>query len=198
MPNFGPFETAADAVFAACPLILSMPHAVAGRRDDQNFRLYFQLSTEYCGLVYYTPERKFEMSMLTASYSQTTPGARHCPYVSRVSDSRYPSDSLKYVYMIHNHAFDGELSKEDVSAIVALGREHGFEAMAQDEKIRIAVVAFFSNASYDQPSCDGFFDYIPVTGMISKWTIRDGGWRMRPYQKVVWTSPSSFTFEKYQ
>jgi hypothetical protein len=135
------------------------------------------------------------MSMLATEFAQSDPNAQHCPYISRVDDPRYPSESLKYVYMIHSHAYDRNLSDDDISSIVALGRKHGFAPTTPNGAVRIGVVAFFSNGAYDQPTCDGFFEYIPLAGMIWKWTGRGDEWSMDPYKKVIWTSPTTFRLE---
>src|SRR5690606_28980440 len=63
MPGFGPFDSFADALIAACPLILSLPRATAGRRDEQGFNVRWRVSAEYCAWMYYTPDDKYEMSM---------------------------------------------------------------------------------------------------------------------------------------
>jgi hypothetical protein len=194
MPNFGPFETAADAIFAACPFILSKPHAVAGRESDPNFKLYFQLSTEYCGLLYYTPDKKIEMSMLATAYAQDDSGVRKCPSVSSVDDQRYPSGSLKYVYILHNHVYAQELSDKDIHLVVDLCKEHGFHMMTQDKDVYLGIIAFFSNGTDARPTCDGFFQYVPALGMMWKWTFQEGQWHKDPYKKVIWTSPSTFEF----
>ena len=38
MPGFGPFDSYSDALIAACPRILSKPHATAGRAQAQPYR----------------------------------------------------------------------------------------------------------------------------------------------------------------
>lgn len=76
MPGFGPFSNFSDALLAACPLILGKPHAMAGRPTDENFRLRWKLSQEYCAWLYYTPDDKYEMSMLVAETMQPDPYLR--------------------------------------------------------------------------------------------------------------------------
>lgn len=194
MPNFGPFESYSDALIAACPLILGKPHAVAGRPSDPNFELYLQLSTEYCAWLYYTPAGKFEMTMLTASAAQADPSRRQCQLPSWVDDPRYPSDSLGYVFVLHTHAYMKRIMDLDVSAIVELGRAHGFNVRVNGRDIPLSIIAFYSNSTHDNPTCDGFFQYIPLTEEILQWT-RDphGGWTRRQVAAVKWTSPIKFT-----
>lgn len=48
MQNFGPFASYADALKAACPLILSKPHATVGHLQDVNPELARRTATEYC------------------------------------------------------------------------------------------------------------------------------------------------------
>jgi hypothetical protein len=103
-----------------------------------------------------------------------------------------------YVYLLHSHSYENELSDKDIRAIVALGREHGFVAKVQDQDVRLGIIAFFSNGSYDNPSCDGFFEYIPATEKVSRWTVKDGQWKPAPYADVVWTSPSDYIIKRKQ
>src|SRR5512133_3493247 len=53
MPHFGPFTSVDEALLAACPLVLSQPHAVIPvRKDDQNFKVYWATADEYCAWLY--------------------------------------------------------------------------------------------------------------------------------------------------
>src|SRR5687768_14601584 len=53
MTDFGPFNTYADALTAACPLILSKPNATVGYLQDVNPELARRTATEYCAWLYY-------------------------------------------------------------------------------------------------------------------------------------------------
>jgi hypothetical protein len=104
MPDFGSFDSFSDALLAACPLILSKPNATAGRAGDQDFQLRWRIASEYCAWLYYTPEHKYEMSMLTDQHKlDVLYGKKSCVLPSYVEDPRYPPDSLKYIFALHNH-----------------------------------------------------------------------------------------------
>ena len=91
MPNFGPFATIEDAIFAACSFIMSQPHAVIPvRRNDLNFDLYWRLSNEYCAWGYAATSGTIDMSMLAVSGTQDNQRKRKCPLPAYVSDSRTP------------------------------------------------------------------------------------------------------------
>jgi hypothetical protein len=125
MPGFGPFDKFSDALIAACPVILSKPRAAAGRPTDENFRLRWMISQEYCAWLYYTPDHKYEMSLLVAGMIQDDPRKRTCRLPSVVIDDRYPPESLGYVFVLHNHPYENILSDFDIHFIVEMATEHG-------------------------------------------------------------------------
>jgi hypothetical protein len=188
MPGFGSFDTFSDALMAACPLILSKPNATAGRLGDQDFQLRWRNASEYCAWLYYTPEHKYEMSMLTDQHKpDDLDRKKSCVLPSHVEDPRYPSDSLKYIFALHNHPYGGTLSKYDIQFIVSEGARHGFESPTKHGIERLSIIAFFSNSATN-PSCDGFHQYIPATHQILKWTREQDGWQCEQTGLVVWYS----------
>ncbi|ATB41698.1 hypothetical protein CYFUS_007168 [Cystobacter fuscus] len=198
MPGFGPFDSYSDALLAACPHILSKPNATAGRVQSQDFQLRWRVSREYCAWLYYTPDHKYEMSMLTdQSRLDGLDRKKSCVLPSHVDDQRYPPGSLKYVFALHNHPYAARLSDEDIRAIVAKGRTHGFEAETRDGKVRLAVIAFFSTSSdSEHPTCDGFFQYIPLTSQLLKWTQAEGQWRCQQTGTLRWLNETDFRIEE--
>jgi hypothetical protein len=198
MPDFGPFDSYSDAVMAACPLILSKPNATAGRVGSQDFQLRWRISSEYCAWLYYTPDHKYEMSMLTDQH-RPDPGnnKKTCLLPPVVDDPRYPPDSLKYIFALHNHPYTDKLSKYDVNTIVNLGMIHGFESETGTGKIRLAIIAFFSNSDdFEHPSCDGFFEFIPMTSEMLKWTHSQGRWHMNRVGTASWSDDAGYHLEE--
>lgn len=152
MPGFGSFDTYSDALLAACPLILSKPNATAGRINDQDFQLRWRISSEYCAWLYYTPDHKYEMSLLTDQARPDDLNSRKsCVLPSYVDDRRYPPGSLKYIFALHNHPYESSLSKDDIDTIISKGSLHGFESETKSGKIKLAVIAFFSNSKHPDP-----------------------------------------------
>ncbi|MFE8601106.1 hypothetical protein [Archangium violaceum] len=203
MPGFGPFDSYSDAVLAACPAILSKPNATAGRVQDQDFPLRWRISREYCAWLYYTPDHKYEMSNLTdQSKPDDLDRKRSCALPSVVDDQRYPPDSLKYVFALHNHPYAAALSDDDIRAIVAKGRIHGFEFQGrngtlENQSVKLAIIAFFSNSSDpEHPTCDGFFQYIPLAGQLRKWTHTRGEWRCQQTGTIKWLNDVDYRIEK--
>lgn len=187
MPGFGSFDSYSDALLAACSLILSKPNASAGRAGDQDFQLRARISSEYCAWLYYTPERKYEMSMLTDQYKlESLDGRKSCLLPSDVEDPRYPPDSIKYIFALHNHPYGSTISKGDIRIIVAEGEKHGFESHTRKGTLQLSIVAFFSNRA-TEPSCDGFHQYIPSTHQILRWTKTEGQWHCEQTGLVDWT-----------
>jgi hypothetical protein len=197
MPAFGPFDTFSDALQAACPLLLSKPHATAGRPTDQNFRLRWLLSQEYCAWLYYTPDRKYEMSMLATGAVQDDSRKRTCGLPSVVDDPRYPPESLGYVFVLHNHPYENVLSDFDIQFIVAMAAEHGVVVKTHTGAIPISIVAFYSKSSeMNNPSCDGFFQYVPGTGELLRWTNSQGTWSHELTGRVVWLDATTYRIDR--
>lgn len=196
MPDFGPFKTYSDALLAACPLLLSLPNAVTESPNNPNFKLHWNLSTEYCAWIYHTPEGQYEMSMVATSMSQMDTRLRTCDLPTSVRDSRYPEESLDYVFVVHNHPVGNPLSRRDIRFIAMQGSIHGFSFKAGEREVPLVMVAFFSHGDSGHPSCDGFFQYIPATGELLKWMHESqGGWTQEKYGSVTWTDPDNFDIE---
>lgn len=197
MPGFGSFDSFSDALMAACPLILSKPNAIAGRVAAQDFQLRWRTASEYCAWLYYTPAHKYELSMLTdQSRADDLNRRKSCVLPSLVEDQRYPPSSLRYVFALHNHPYEAHLSDGDIRAIVSKGLTHGFEVETKAGKVRLAIIAFFSRSNdFGNPSCDGFFQYIPVTGQLLKWTRTRDEWRCEQTGTVRWLNEVDYRVE---
>ena len=203
MPRLGPFESRWDALLAACPRVLSQRGATAGRKDAMGFDVYWRVSTEYCAWVYYTPDHKYEMSMLVES-SKTIPpddqGERRCEMPAFVDDPRYPQHSLKYVYIVHNHAvFPTEISEIDIAAVVRAARIHGAFVETKEGRVPIGIVAFFSNTyNPTAPTCDGFLEYsLGRRNEVVKWARDEQGqWHQARAGTVTWLDDARFRLER--
>jgi hypothetical protein len=178
-PMLGPFSSYSDALLAACRKILTKPNATAGRPDQQDFSTRWRVAAEYCAWVYYTPDQKYVISKLTdQSRIDPTQKTKTCILPSEVDDQRYPPDSIKYIYALHNHPYDGILSLDDIRYIASQAERHGRQIETKDGTLRLATVAFFSN-NLMGPTCDGFHIYIPDTNQLLKWTRIQDGWECR-------------------
>ncbi|RKG81280.1 hypothetical protein D7W79_05955 [Corallococcus exercitus] len=200
-PLLGPYESASDALLAACGKLLSKPHASAGRPDHPSFDTHWRVSSEYCAWLYYTPEHQYAVSRLT-DQSRIDPSQRSksCLLPSRVADARYPADAIRYIYALHNHPYGSALSSNDLRFIVSEGRAHGFETETKNGRVRLSIVAFFSNVT-EPASCDGFHQYIPLTGQLLKWTrTASSGWQCEQTGRVTWHDAEAldFTIQKLQ
>lgn len=197
MPGLGPFKTPADAIQAACPVILNKPHATAGRPTDENFNLYWQMSQEYCAWVYYTPDHQYEISWLAAGKAQNDNHKRTCDLPSVVDDSRYAAASLGYLIVLHNHPYENVLSDGDIRFIIDMAVEHGLTVQTHSGVLPISIIAFYSNSETEQgPGCDGFFQYIPATGELLKWTHDRGRWGQNTLGRVVWTTGTTYRIDR--
>lgn len=201
MPDFGSFDTRWDALLAACPLILSQPRATAGNQKDMSFAPRWRASTEYCAWLYYTPDGKYEMSMLVESTVTPPPDEqdeRGCRMPAFVEDKRYSSKSLKHLYVLHNHpSVPTNLSEKDIAAVVNVARIHGSFVETREGKVPVGIIAFFSNSyAPDRSGCDGFFEYELGNGEVVKWMPDErGGWSAEKVGTVTWTDKTRFRFD---
>ncbi|HVG57188.1 MAG TPA: hypothetical protein VNA24_01445, partial [Hyalangium sp.] len=161
----GPFDSRAQALLAACRKIFTKPRSSAGQRppdtalreQQEVFSLRRRVATEYCAWMYYTPDNKYEISLLTDQTGPDPTGeAKHCSLPSFVEDHRYPPESIQYIVVLHNHTFDTRISEKDILFILRQGQLHGFVPKSKDGNPRLSVVAFFSN-EHENPTCDGFY-----------------------------------------
>jgi hypothetical protein len=162
MPNFGPFATVDEGLLAACPLVLSQPHAVIPvRPDDQNFKLYWRIAREYCAWFYAPEGQGIVMSLLAVNAVDDDPKKRQCLPPSYVVDSRYPASRIAYLVIVHSHAFDETLNKFDLGLLVEMAQLHGFTSSVQGKETPISIVAFIGEEHDDKVTCTGFYQYTP-------------------------------------
>jgi hypothetical protein len=195
LKNFGPFDSFSDALKAACPLILSKPNASVVHLQERDPKLALRVSTEYCAWLYYTPEHKYELSMLTdvPLPGSTLQGAASCLLPPNVDDPRYPPSSIKYIFLLHNHPFAGELSEADINFTVAMANAHELIVEAGNRTIPLSVIAFFSNSKDPQnPACDGIYQYAPATRELLRWDNIEGDWKKNKVGTVHWLSRTRF------
>jgi hypothetical protein len=56
---------------------------------------------------------------------------------------------------------------------------------SRDGQARLAAVAFYRQAGGNNEGCDGFFQYIPLTGELQEWTLDSNShWKMKSLGRV--------------
>jgi hypothetical protein len=192
----GSYASFSQALMAACQKVLSKPGASVGHLRHQDFITRWMLSTEYCAWIYYTPEDKYELSRLT-DQSSVDPSFRYkkCALPTFVDDPRYPPATLKYICAIHNHPYGNRLSDDDIRSIVSQGFIHGFDVETKDGTVLLSIVAFVSNDVLN-PSCDGFYQYVPAVSSLYRWTKVDEGWECRKTGIVQWQDAQHYTLQE--
>jgi hypothetical protein len=190
MKNFGSFDTYADALKAACPLILSKPNATVGHLRDLDPKLAARAATEYCAWLYYTPEHKYEMSMLTdlSQPDDLVTGKKSCLLPTFVSDSHYAPGDLKYIFALHNHPFGSDISEQDIHFIEEMASIHEWVIKTKNNgEILLSIIAFFSKSKDPAaPTCDGFYQYIPAAQSMVRWTQTQGEWKQEVLEPSFW------------
>jgi hypothetical protein len=195
--DFGPFKSFPDALDASCSLILSKPNAALSHIKDTDVAL--RRATEYCAWLYYTPEQRYELSMLTdlQAPGDHLHGNASCLLPWRVDDPRYAPENIKYLFYIHNHALAGELSDRDIRLAVEMANIHGWVAETGNGRVPVAVIAFISDSGDgESPACDGAYQYIPATRELLKWTKTAGAWHRTKIGTVIWHSSEHFSIQR--
>jgi hypothetical protein len=139
------------------------------------------------------------MSMLTdvSKPDDRVTGKTSCLLPQYVNDPRYASDSLEYVFALHNHPFNRPLSQIDFHFIEEMAGHHGWEAMTRNGTVRLAVIAFFSHSRNSAaPSCDGFYQYIPATREVMTWSQVQGQWTRTEHGILKWLDNGKYRIEK--
>ncbi len=196
--NFGPFDSYADALKAACPLILSKPNATVGYLQDLNPELAARTATEYCAWLYYTPEHKYELSMLTdlSRPDDVLANRKTCVLPTFVDDTRYAQGELKYIFALHNHPFGSKFSPMDLHFIENKASIHDWEVETRNGKVKLAIIAFFSKSKNpESPTCDGFYQYVPSTREFMTWTQTGGHWDRTDYGIIRWIDDKTYKIE---
>jgi hypothetical protein len=199
LKNFGSFDNPSDALKAACPLLLSKPNATVVHIQQRDPALALRVATEYCAWLYYTPANKYELSMLTDQEEpgDVLQGTASCRLPPFVDDPRYPPSRIKYIYLLHNHPFGTEPSDGDIRLTVSMAQAHELVADAGSRKIPFAVIAFFTESKDSHtPTCDGFYQYIPATRELLKWSNEDGDWWKTRIGTVNWHNATDFTITR--
>jgi len=189
MPGFGPYQTVDEAIFAACPLVLDQPEAVIPvPPSDQNFRLYWNVSREYCAWLYSPDGKEVSMSFLAMSPVQDVPGKRQCRLPGKVTDRRYPAEKLAHVVVLHSHPFDRRLSDEDLLFLGRMANLHGMTALVDGHEISISIVAFFGKLNAGRPVCDGFYQYLPARNseLVRMSSQGNGQWERQLLGHIKW------------
>lgn len=175
MPNFGPFSTVEEAIYAACPLVVSQPNAVIPvRKSDQNFDVYWRTAQEYCAWLYSPDGTGVVMSFFAASPVQNDPAMRQCALPAQVADTRYPADALVYLVILHNHPYEDGLSAGDLRFLIQMAQLHGFTPSINGHLVSISVVAFLGHEENGKASCGGFYRYSPLPNSELLKVLMDG------------------------
>lgn len=184
-PMLGPFNSLPNALLAACNKTMRKPNATAGRPDQQDWATRWRFSSEYCAWIYYTPDHKYVVSKLTdQSRVDPTQRTKTCVLPSEVEDPRFPPDSIKYIYALHNHPMGSTVSEFDIRFIISEALRHGFKSETKDGTHHLSLVAFFARGTVE-PTCEGFHQYIPAWNLLLTWTRQTGRWECKQTGLVV-------------
>ncbi|MFP2929823.1 hypothetical protein ACLESO_32450 [Pyxidicoccus sp. 3LG] len=190
MPDFGPFDSVADAILAACPVIVRQPHAlIPVPRTAQDFGVYWRAASEYCAWLYSVDGEHVEMSLLATSRIQDDPSKRRCDLPARVADSRHPEATVAYLVMLHNHPSGASISVPDLYAIAGMASTHGAVQKFRGQQVSISIVAFVGKENRDgTPGCAGFYHYVPArSDEIVRYTIDDERLMKQVVARVAWS-----------
>jgi hypothetical protein len=172
-----------------------------GYLQDSNPELARRTATEYCAWLYYTPESKYEMSMLTdlSRPDDLVANKKSCVLPTFVSDPRYERAELKYIFALHNHPLGTSISDLDMHFIEEMASTHEWLIKTKNNgEILLSIIAFFSRSKDPSlPTCDGFYQYVPATLTMVQWTQTQGRWKREVLDPAVWQkrkNPRPFQF----
>jgi hypothetical protein len=201
LPNFGPFASVAEAILAACPVIMRQPHAlIPVPRTDQNFSVYWRAASEYCAWLYSVDGEHVDMSLMATSPVQDDPSKRRCDLPAQVADGRHPEATMAYLVMLHNHAAGESLSLNDLYAIADMARIHGITTRFRGQQTSMSIVAFIGRERGGQPECAGFYHYVPArSDEILRYTVDNERLTKKVVARVAWSdegNPSILPIEE--
>lgn len=124
-------------------------------------------------------------------------GRRSCILPAFVDDSRYASSDLKYIFALHNHPFGGLPSPSDLRFTDEMAQLHAWAIETKNSKVLLSIIAFFSNSTNpERPTCDGFYQYIPATRDMLKWTHTQDVWEREELGIVTWLNEQHHRLDK--
>ncbi|HZH78399.1 MAG TPA: hypothetical protein VEY88_20390, partial [Archangium sp.] len=113
---------------------------------------------------------------------------KSCLLPTFVSDARYAARDLKHIFALHNHPFGSVISPEDGQFIEKMASTHEWAIQTKKHgEILLSIIAFFSNSKDPAaPTCDGFYQYIPSTRTMARWTQTQGEWKQDILAPNLW------------
>jgi hypothetical protein len=79
-----------------------------------------------------------------------------------------------------------------------MGQIHGWAVKTKAGVLQLSLVAFFSASDdLESPSCDGFFQYTPTTGELTKWTHGTNQWSRQSIGTVTWTDSQQYRIDRH-
>jgi hypothetical protein len=115
-----------------------------------------------------------------------------------VNDPRYAPGDLKYIFALHNHPFGSGISEQDAQFIEEMASVHEWAIRTQNNReILLSIIAFFSSSKDPKaPTCDGFYQYTPATGVLMIWTQTQGSWEQERLDPSLLKSKRTYRFER--
>ena len=74
---------------------------------------------------------------------------------------------------------------------------HGWVIDTKNTQVLLSIIAFFSKSKNPEaPTCDGFYQYIPATRVMLKWTQLQGEWKRELLGFVTWIDEDTYRIDK--
>lgn len=170
-PVMGPYKDYVEAMLEACQYVQARP---AEREGPSCLWLYYSMEQPYFIGRLSKPLR------VDSERSDTS-----CLLPWRLDDPRYPPGASRSTTVLYSGVHGSELSEEELDFMVLEGERHGVESEPGRGHAWLSITLTIARNAR-MPSCDGFHEYIPITGQFFRRMRTAEGWRCEVTGEVRW------------
>ncbi|WP_163870790.1 hypothetical protein [Myxococcus eversor] len=169
-PGIGPYKDYVDALVESCQYVQARP----AEREGPS-----------CLWLYYSMEQPYFIGRLSKPLRvDPERDSTSCLLPWRMDDPRYPPGSSRSTTVLYSGVHGSELSDDELYFMVLEGERHSIENEPGRARAWVSIALTIANAR--TPPCDGFHEYIPITGQFFRRMRSDEGWRCEVTGEVSW------------
>lgn|GEM_PF-3868983 len=169
--GIGPYKDYLEALLESCHYV----HAKQAEGEGPS-----------CLWMYYSVEKPYFIGRLSKPLKgDSERQGASCLLPWSLDDPRYPPGSSRLTTAVYKGVHGSELSEEELYFMVLEGERHGL-ASGPDRAPALLSIALTIARNARMPSCDGFHEYIPITGQIFRRMRSAEGWRCEVTGEVSW------------
>ncbi|MFY2560684.1 hypothetical protein ACN469_23980 [Corallococcus terminator] len=169
--GIGPYKDYLEALVEACHYVQAKP----AEREGPS-----------CLWLYYSREQPYFMGRLSKPLKvDPERDSTSCLLPWRLDDPRYPPGSSRNTTVLYGGVHGSELSEDELYFMVLEGDRHGIENESGRGSAWLSIALTIARNART-PSCDGFHEYIPITGQVFRRMRSAEGWRCEVTGEVRW------------